>query len=197
MEKPAPVELSGKRACLLPMTLAHVPALFAIGQDDAIWSYLPEHPRTLSDFQDWVQTALAEQASGMELPFVIVDRELDQVVGSTRLVDISLRHRQAEIGWTWHSPAVWHTRINTECKYLLLCHAFETLDLVRVCFKTDARNQRSQAAIERLGAVKEGVMRRHRILPDGFLRDSVYYSIISDEWPDVKTRLEGFLHAER
>ena len=192
-----PVALSGRRASLLPMTLPHVPALFAAGQDDQIWRYLPEHPRTLSDFHDWVQEALAAQEHGNELPFVIIDRETDQIVGSTRLLDMSVRHRQAEIGWTWHAPAVWRTRINTECKYLLLRHAFETLGLIRVCLKTDARNVRSQTAIERLGAVKEGVLRRHRILPDGFVRDSVYYSILADEWPAVKTRLEGFLHAER
>lgn len=197
MDRTAPVELSGQRACLLPMTLAYVPALFAAGQEDEIWPYLPDHPRTLAEFQDWVQEALAEQERGASLPFVIVDRETDRIVGSTRLSDISLRHRQAEIGWTWHSPVVWRTRINTECKYLLLRHAFETLGLIRVCLKTDARNQRSQRAIERLGAVKEGILRSHRILPDGFVRDSVFYSILADEWPAVKTRLEGFLHAER
>ncbi len=197
MAELASVELCGKRACLCPMTPADVPALLAIGQDDEIWRYLPERPRTPAEFQDWVQEALAEQERGTELPFVIVDRETDQIVGSTRLVDISLRHRQAEIGWTWHSPTVWRTGINTECKYLLLRHTFEVLGLIRVCLKTDARNLRSQQAIERLGAVKEGILRSHRVLPDGFVRDSVYYSILADEWPAVKTRLEGFLNAER
>lgn len=181
----------------MPMALIHVPALLAAGQADEIWRCMPQHPCTLAEFQDWVQAALNEQECGTELPFVIVDRETDQVVGSTRFLDISLRHRHAEIGWTWLSPTVWRTRTNTECKFLLLRHAFEMLGLVRVCLKTDARNRRSQQAIERLGAVKEGILRRHRILPDGFIRDSVYYSIIAEEWPDVKTRLEGFLNAER
>lgn len=124
---------------------------------------------------------------------MIIDQATNQVVGSTRFLDISSQHRQLEIGSTWLTPSVWRTRMNTECKYLLLKHCFEVLETIRVQIKTDRRNVQSQRAIERLGAVKEGVLRRHRILPDGYVRDTVYYSVIDEEWPAVKARLEAFL----
>jgi len=114
-------------------------------------------------------------------------------VGSTRFLNISIQNRNLEIGSTWLSPTVWRTRINTECKYLLLKHCFETLGTIRVQLKTDSRNVRSQRSIERLGAVKEGVLRNHMIMPDGYLRDSVVYSIIDKEWVQVKNKLESML----
>ena len=189
----APGELSGERARLVPMTPVHAPALLEAGRDEAIWPYLPAHPRTLEDFGCLIAEAVAEREAGHECPFVIMDLHTGDIVGSTRLTDIFPNHKQAEIGWTWLAPAAQRTRINTECKFLLLRHAFEAMGLVRVCLKADARNLRSLHAIERLGATKEGVLRRHRILPDGFVRDSVYYSVIAEEWPAVKQRLEGFL----
>ena len=188
------VSLTGRRAELVPMQEAHVPGLFRAGEHPDVWRYMPlARPETPEEMRRHVQEALAEQARGMSLPFTIRDREDGQIVGSTRLFDISVPHRQAEIGWTWLTPSVWRTRINTECKYLLLRHAFETLDLIRVQLKTDARNERSQRAMERIGAVREGVLRRHRILPDGFLRDSVYYSVIAEQWPETKAHLEHLL----
>lgn len=189
-----PVELVGHRAHLVPLAAEHVPALLEAGRDPAVWTYLPRHPRTLADMEDLVAEALARRDAGVDFPFVIRDRhDNDRVVGSTRFCDIDKENRSLEIGWTWLSPDVWRTRINSECKRLLLGHAFETLGAIRVFFKTDARNVRSQKAIERLGAVKEGVWRKHRILPDGFIRDSVYYSIVDDEWPAVKASLDGLL----
>jgi len=129
------------------------------------------------------------------MPFAVVDTLRNRIVGSTRLADISFPNRGVEIGWTWLDPSVWRTPINTECKYLLLKHCFETLDMIRVCLKTDSRNVRSQRAIERLGARREGILRSHRILPDGYARDSVYYSILASEWPDVRQTLEHSLVA--
>jgi len=139
------------------------------------------------------KAAIAQRRLKLEWPLVVVDRTTDTIVGSTRYLDIVPAHKAVEIGWTWLTPSVWRTSINTECKYLLLRHAFETAGAIRVCLKTDSRNLRSQAAIERIGGVREGVLRRHRILPDGYRRDSVYYSIIDEEWPAVKARLEAML----
>ncbi len=148
---------------------------------------------SLDGVEAFIAEALEGQNRGAQLPFAIRDLELGSLVGSTRFMDYSAPNRAVEIGGTWLSSAVWRTRINTECKFLLLKHGFESLDLVRIFFKTDARNARSQRAIERLGAQKEGVLRSHMILPDGFRRDSVFYSILQSEWPTVKARLEGFL----
>ncbi len=155
---------------------------------------MPARMNTLADMERFVADALKQKAAGHEIPFVIEDTENNRLVGSTRYCDIQPAHRNLEIGWTWLTPDVWRTRVNTECKFLLLRHAFETLGAVRVCLKTDNRNVRSQQAIERLGGVREGVLRRHRILPDGFIRDSVYFSIVDAEWPAVKDRLEMLLH---
>ncbi len=189
-----PIELVGLRARLVPLAPTHAADLFDAGRDPAIWTFLPRHPQTLADMNVLVAEALERRDAGLDLPFVILDRAANnRVVGSTRLCDIDRANRSLEIGWTWLAPAVWRTRINTECKRLLLGHCFETLGAIRVFLKTDARNVRSQKAIERLGAVKEGVWRKHRILPDGYVRDSVYYSIIDDEWPAVKANLDGLL----
>ena len=189
-----PVTLTGLRARLIPLEQTHAPALFAAGRDPAIWTYLSvAPPQVLADMERVVQQALAEQAQGASLPFTIIDQETQGVVGSTRLMDVSPTHRQGEIGWTWLSPSVQRTRVNTECKSLLLRHCFEHLNFLRVQLKTDARNERSQRAMERIGAVREGVLRRHRVLHDGFVRDSVYYSVIAEEWPQTKGHLERLL----
>jgi RimJ/RimL family protein N-acetyltransferase len=193
--KVEPVTLVGKRAKLVPMELSHVSALYEAGQSPEIWRYMPARMISLDDMRDFVETALSAREQGTEEPFVIIDQVSGRVVGTTRFLDISMPHRNLEIGFTWLSPEAWRTRINTECKYLLLKHVFETLKFIRVQFKTDLRNVRSQQAIERLGAVREGVLRGHRIMPDGYIRDSVYYGIVAGEWPEVKERLEGFLES--
>lgn len=186
--------LIGTHVRLIPLEVSHAPDLLAASRDPAVWAYLPSaQPQTCAEMEAWVQDALAEQAQGNCLPFAIIDEDTQKVVGSTRFMEIIPAHRQAEIGWTWLTPAVWRTCVNTECKYLLLSQAFDSWKLLRVQFKTDARNERSQRAIERIGGVREGVLRRHRILHDGFVRDSVYYSIIADEWPSVQTRLNFLL----
>ncbi|MFD0672732.1 GNAT family N-acetyltransferase [Cohnella sp. GCM10027633] len=188
-----PIVLEGSRVVLTPMEEAHIEGLYHAGSDARIWELqgkLIEHP---DDMRKFVLSALSEQARGTELPFTIIDQETGKIVGSTRFMDIMATHRALEIGWTWYHPDVWRTRVNTECKYLLLRHAFETLGTVRVQLKTDKRNTRSQAAIQRIGGVYEGTLRNHRILPDGYIRDTVYFSIVASEWPDAKKRLEGYL----
>lgn len=188
-----PIELRGQRVLLQPLTLSHIDALWEAGNHAEIWRYFPAPVQSHDAMAQWVQDALHEQEQGVSLPFAIVDQNTDRVIGSTRFADITQPHRAAEIGWTWLTPEAWRTRVNTECKYLLLSHGFETLNFIRIFLKTDSRNLRSQQAIERIGGIKEGVLRQHRILADGYIRDSVYYSIIDNEWPSVKARLESFL----
>lgn len=188
---PQPITLTGRVVQLEPLTEAHAPALMRAGQDPNIWRYMPYGlPRTEADFLALVHDLLARQARGTDLVFAVRHLATDKIVGSTRYLDIQPRHRSVEIGGTWYDPAFQRTAVNTECKYLLLTHAFETLDCIRVQIKTDLRNERSQRAIERLGAVREGVLRHSMIMPDGHHRDSVYYSILAAEWPAVKARLE-------
>lgn len=160
-----PVTLRGERALLVPMEPSHIDGLWDAAQSPDIWRYLPMLPQSRDDIAAIVQAALAAQEAGQEVPFVVIDLDTNRVVGSTRFLDISTAHRNLEIGWTWYAPSVWRTRVNTECKFLLLRHCFETLNLLRVALKTDLRNTRSQQAIERIGGVREGVWRRHRVCP--------------------------------
>src|SRR5579862_3952208 len=194
--KVAPVELVGKRAKLVPLDQSHIPALCEAGSDPAIWRYMPAKIEKPEDIAYHLRRLMEDSGKGTELPFTIIDQETGRPVGCTCFLDITPAHKGLEIGWTWLSPTVWRTRINTECKYLLLRHCFEDLGAIRVFFKTDARNERSQNALERVGAVREGVLRQHRIMPDGYLRDSVYYSVLDKEWPGVKERLEGYLSSD-
>jgi RimJ/RimL family protein N-acetyltransferase len=187
-----PVTLEGHLVRLEPLSMDYVEDLYEAAQDQAIWRYMPINPgSSRADMVAWLRAALRGQEEGTDLPFVIIERATNRVVGSTRYMNISSKDRGLEIGWTWLAKEARRTGINTECKYLLLRHAFETLRAVRVQIKTDSRNEISQRAIERLGAVKEGILRNHMVLPDGYCRDSVYYSILDSEWPSVKERLEG------
>jgi RimJ/RimL family protein N-acetyltransferase len=142
----------------------------------------------LADTRQWIEEALV--APG-HLPFAIVEADKDKVVGSTRYLNIRPEHRALEIGWTWLGQDWQRTAVNTEAKLLLLSHAFERLGCVRVEFKTDARNERSQRALQRIGAIREGVLRNHMIVQGNYARDSVYFSVIAAEWPDVKARLQA------
>ena len=190
----ASITLEGKVARLEPLQPKHAPDLYAVGQEAQIWRYMSANAgASLIAMERWIETAQLAQAAGHELPFVIVSRETGKIVGSTRYLNIMAKDRGLEIGWTWLTPAVQRTGINTECKYLLLRHAFETLGAIRVQLKTDSRNEQSQRAIERIGGVKEGVLRNHVVMPDGYLRHSVYYSVIDSEWPSVKARLEQMM----
>jgi RimJ/RimL family protein N-acetyltransferase len=190
------MNLEGQHARLEPLAALHAPDLFAAAQDDSVWLYMPiPRPRAPADMERMIDDALSAQDRGEQLPFAILERASGRAIGSTRYLDLRLAHRGLEIGWTWITPAFQRSAINTECKLLLLTHAFETLGCLRVQLKTDARNLRSQAAIERLGATKEGVLRKHYVLWDGYVRDSVMYSITDGEWPRVKQRLSASLRS--
>jgi N-acetyltransferase len=186
----APVTLDGRWARLEPLEQRHGNGLLAAAADDAIWRWMPVRLATSDDVHAWIDLALTAQAAGTELPFAIVSQETGGVIGSSRFLDIRVPHRGVEIGWTWLGREYQRTAINTECKLLLLRHAFETWGCIRVQLKTDRRNDRSRRAIERLGAQFEGIHRNHYVLPDGSFRDSAFYSIVEREWPGIKARLE-------
>jgi N-acetyltransferase len=190
-------QFAGKAVQLIPLQVDHVDELWRVGNDPQIWQWLGHRMQSREDMQHFVKDALAHREQGTEFPFVVMDCATGDLIGSTRYMDIQLQYRNGEIGWTWYNPRFWRTRVNTECKYMLLRHAFEKLNFVRVQLKTDVRNIQSQEAIERLGAAKEGVLRHHRIQWDGHLRTSVYYSILAGEWPAVKTKLEGWLNSSK
>ncbi len=189
-----PVVLQGTYVRLEPMTEAHVVGLAEIGVGQSFWDFmLYGNMNSVGDMRNWVMDILSRAEKGTDLPFVVIHLASGQVAGATRYLNIVPKDRGLEIGGTWYGLEFQRTPVNTECKYLLLRHAFETLGCIRVQLKTDLRNERSQKAIERLGAVKEGVLRNHMILPDGRYRHSVFYSIIDAEWPEVKKRLEAML----
>ena len=187
--------LTGDTIRLVPLALEHLDGLCAVGLDPTIWALTTLRITNRDEMRDYVELALREQLAGHTVPFVTMLRETDQIVGATRFLSIVPEHRRAEIGWTWIAPPWQRTRVNTEAKYLMLRHAFETWKLLRVEFKTSSLNLRSRAAILRLGATEEGTFRQHMVQPDGSRRDSVYFSIIADEWPDVRARLESRLRA--
>ena len=189
-----PMTLEGRVARLEPLSQEHAAGLFAAAGDPSIWPYMPEDPSaSLDAMSGWIERSLEARARGTDLPFAIRWRATGEIAGSTRYLNIAARDRGLEIGWTWLSATARRTALNTECKYLLLRHAFERLGAIRVQLKTDRRNEVSQRAIARLGAVREGVLRKHMIYPNGYQRDSVMYSITDEEWPEVKARLEGML----
>lgn len=188
-----PVVLEGRYVRLEPMTIDHVEPLAEIGLDADLWRWIPVPVRTATDMKAYIETALKERDSGSAIPFVQVERASGRVVGSTRYANIERQHHRLEIGWTWVAPPWQRTVINTEAKYLLLRHAFESLGCMRVELKTDSLNERSRAAILRIGAVQEGIFRNHMITSTGRIRHTVYFSIIDSEWPQVKVRLEARL----
>ena len=190
---PTPVVLYGEQVRLEPLDHAHADHLLDEASQDDIWRYMPvPRPTTREDIIRLIDKAWKAASEGLEIPFAIID-DKGRAVGSTRFLDIHRPDRNLEIGWTWLGAKAQRTAINTECKYLLLRHVFEDLGALRVQLKTDGRNERSQRAIERLGATKEGVLRHQRLMWDGVFRDTVFYSILEGEWPAVKARLEGFL----
>jgi RimJ/RimL family protein N-acetyltransferase len=187
------VVLEGATVRLLPLTLDHVDELCAVGLDPGVWRWMPSKVLDRAGMGSFVDGCLAARIDGSALPFVTTLRETGQVVGATRFLNMAPADRRVEIGGTWIAPAWQRTRVNTEAKYLMLGHAFERWGCRRVEFKTSALNARSRAAILRLGAAEEGTFRKHMVQEDGSARDSVYFSIIDDEWPAVKARLEAAL----
>jgi RimJ/RimL family protein N-acetyltransferase len=192
----SPVTLEGQHVRLEPLSTAHEEALIAAASDGELWnSTVTIVPSSPAKMIDYIQAALDGQAQGRELPFVIIRRSSNNVVGTTRFYEIRPQDRAAAIGYTWLSQSAQRTAVNTESKLLLLTHAFEHWRCNRVELITDVLNQQSRAAILRLGAKEEGVLRKHLILPSGRIRDSVIFSILDDEWPEVKTRLQAKLEA--
>lgn len=167
-----------------------VPALCAVGLDADLWRWIPTQVRSRDDMERYVQTALADQREGRALPFVILVLPERTAAGSTRYANIDHANRRLEIGWTWVARPWQRTAVNTQAKLLLLTHAFETLKCERVEFKTDRLNERSRAALLRIGATEEGVFRHHVLTHSGRWRDSVYFSILAEEWPGVRDALE-------
>lgn len=184
-----PVLLQGRHVRLEPLSLEHLDGLIAVGLDPELWQWIPTPFASADKMRSYVELALDEQRRGVSLPFAQVDAVSGQVVGCTRFGNIERPHRRLEIGWTWIARSHQRSGVNTEAKMLLLSHAFETLGAHRVEWKTDALNQRSRAAIARLGATQEGIFRRHVICADGRVRDTVYFSMIDSEWPAAKARL--------
>lgn len=183
------VTLTGRRIELRPLDRADTSALMAIGLNPELWRLTTKMIQTEQDMLDYVDTALKEESQGVALPFVTTLRETGEIVGSTRFAAIVPAHKRLEIGWTWITPAWQRSFVNTEAKFLMLTHAFETLGCNRVEFKTSHRNNKSQSALERIGAKREGTFRNHMIHIDGTPRHSVYFSIIREEWPEVKATL--------
>jgi RimJ/RimL family protein N-acetyltransferase len=191
-----PVTLEGRIVRLEPLSFSHADGLWEAGNYEQIWTYMTTSFEKREDVDRYLEAALAAREAGTELPFAIIDRASNRVIGSTRFGNISRHDRGLEIGWTWLTPSVWKTAVNTECKWLLLRHCFEELGCIRVQLKTDSRNLNSQRAIERIGGVREGVLRNHMILRDGYVRDSVYFSILDREWPGVNRKLQMWLNGE-
>lgn len=185
-----PITLEGNTVRLEPLSVNHLDGLSAVGIDGEIWRYTMTVIRNRGDMERYIESALELQKQGSALPFAIIEKSSGRAVGSTRYGNIDSQNRRLEIGWTWVARIWQRTSVNTECKYLLLKHAFDTLGCLRVEFKTDSTNEQSRKALLRIGAKEEGIMRNHMITPSGRLRHSAYYSIISSEWPEVKNRLE-------
>jgi len=182
-----PVVLESHGVRLEPLSQDHAQGLYNRGRAAPDWAYMPRSCFIdLADTRQWIDEALGAPA---QMAFAIVELGKGKAVGSTRFLNIRPQHRSLEIGWTWLGQEWQHTAVNTEVKLLLLTHAFERLGCVRVEFKTDARNARSQRSLERLGATREGVLRNHMIVQGDFVRDSVYFSVIDRDWPEVKERL--------
>ncbi|WP_313641349.1 GNAT family N-acetyltransferase [Paenibacillus sp.] len=186
--------LEGSTIKLVPMDESHVEGLVRVLKNPNIWEFTWRKITSDEQVQDLITTAFANQKNGSQIPFVIIEKASGQIIGTTRIMHPDLIHRSAEIGCTWISPEYWRTSVNTEGKSLLLHYCFEELELIRVEFTVVKTNLRSQRAVERLGAVKEGVLRQHRIRSDGSIHDNVVFSILDKEWPSVKENLHYLLN---
>jgi len=189
-----PVVLIGNTVQLEPLREEHIKGLARVGLEPKIWQFMRySKVETEEQMGQWVRELLELQAMGTDLPFAVIQRATGKPIGCTRYLNIDIDNRAVEIGGTWYGLEYQGTLVNTECKYMLIKHAFEVLGCVRVWFKTDQRNKRSQHALEKLGVVKEGVLRNHMILLDGYIRNSVVYSLLPEEWPQVRQQLEDTL----
>jgi RimJ/RimL family protein N-acetyltransferase len=188
-----PVTLEGRHVRLEPLSRAHLERIVAAASFDEIWTWLSVRPVGRDGFERWVDDALAARDAGSELPFTTFDRASGEIVGGTRYLNIARDSRRLEIGWTWITPRMQRSYVNTEAKYLQLRHCFEELGCRRVELKTDRRNDKSRNAMLRIGARFEGIARKQMLTVDGSNRDNAWFAIIDDDWPAVKLRLEGRL----
>ena len=192
-----PVVLEGRHVRLEPLAKEHLAGLARVGLDEELWRWIPVPVRTAEELAEYIETALEEQKRGVSLPFALIEKASGRAIGSTRYGNIDRTHHRVEIGWTWVAREWQRSAVNTEAKYLLFRHAFETLGCIRVELKTDSLNEKSRAAILRIGAKEEGIFRNHMITSSGRLRHSVYFSIVDSEWPAVKARLESLLNSRQ
>ncbi len=188
-----PVTLEGAHVRLEPLSMGHHNGLCKIGLAQELWRWIPTPVRTPEEMSAYIQTALKEQSSGTSLPFAQMEKAGGQIIGSTRYMNIDKVHHRVEIGCTWIAPNWQRTAVNTEAKYLMMRHAFESLGCIRVELKTDSLNEKSRAAILRIGAKQEGIFRNHMITSRERVRHTVYFSVIDSEWTEVKSRLEAAL----
>ena len=193
----APVMLEGSHVWLEPLAKAHLAGLAQFGLEEELWRWIPVPVRTVEEMAAYIETALQEQERGVSLPFALIEKATGRAIGSTRYGNIDRTHHRVEIGWTWVAREWQRSAVNTEAKYLLLKHAFETLGCIRVELKTDSLNEKSRAAILRIGAREEGIFRNHMIAANGRIRHTVYFSIVDSEWPAVKARLESLLNSRQ
>jgi len=189
--------LTGETVDLIPLSKTHFAELEKIAKDPRIWEFYTFDCSQSEKFLTVYATALITRDRGLEFPFVIVHKKTNQIIGSTRFLDIQEKHRKLEIGWTWLHPDYWATEINLECKLLLLSHCFETLKTLRVQIKTDANNIRSRKAIEKIGGQFEGILRNDMIRDNGIIRNSAYFSIIEEEWEEKKQKLTALYNSKK
>ena len=194
--KVEPITLTGEFVRLEPMGLSHLDALCEVGFEESLWKWYPAAITNRDEMHAYIEFALADQQRGAALPFVTVEKASDKVIGSSRFCAIDAANLRCEIGWTWINPAWQRSAVNTEAKYLMLRHAFETWKCNRVELKADSLNEKSRNAILRIGATQEGVFRQHIVCASGRLRDSVYFSIINSEWASIKAALEKRLEVK-
>jgi RimJ/RimL family protein N-acetyltransferase len=192
-----PIVLEGQFVRLEPLRLDHLDGLAEVAFDPALWEFTLARPVDRAGLEAWLQTALDNAAAGTEMPFATVDRASGRPIGSTRYLNIVPEHRRFEIGWTWLATTAQRTGANREAKLLQLTHGFEGLAANRIEFKTDSLNERSRTALLGIGAQFEGIFRNHMVMPDGRLRHSAYYSVIREDWPKVKARLNELLRHGR
>jgi N-acetyltransferase len=194
-----PFILQGSHVRLEPLSMAHLDPLCEVGLEESLWKWTISIVRTRNEMEEYISAALAQQQHSTGLPFVTLSNidtrnNTFRIVGSTRYFNVEHSHKRLEIGHTWIAKQWQRTSVNTEAKYLMLRHAFEVIGCNRVEFKTDALNEKSRTAIQRIGGKHEGILRKHSITADGRVRDTVYYSILHEEWNEVKHRLEEILY---
>ena len=195
MRPPKPVLLENDYVSLKPLSMEHADEFLHIGQSEDIWTYLAPAPfKVVDDAQAWITSMLARCADAGDVTFSVFDKATGKLAGSSSYMDVRVPHGGLEIGFTWYGKEFQRTYVNTATKLAMFEHAFESLGANRVQLQTDARNQKSQDAIARIGATKEGILRKHKVYPDGYVRDSAMFSVTVDEWPGVKDQLQGFLN---